>query len=291
MTSFLKKYWLFLFLVIIIFVLFLVRVFLSPKEVPQTSPEKLPRPRFIQAPVSNQFINYQFSFSGPADLPSSLPVYKVLNLKTDAFPEITPDLAGESVISSDSAAMGLAKSFLEEKGVEENFLNLSQVNYRRVEKTETFPATASSEIDIFVVNFWPTIEKIAVVSDTPNSPLSSVWLGKNGRAQKVFSTSFSLEEKGAYPLRSLAVANQDLLGQKGTLVWLEEEELYESGLSKTVEAVILDRVSLAYFLPPKNLGILEPIYVFEGRAVLGGEEKTRRAAVYLPAIEEKFLFP
>lgn len=291
MNIFLKKYWLILLLITTVVVLFLIKIFLAQKPIPQITQEKLPSPRFIQEQVTNQTINYQLTFSPPSDFPSSLPVYKVSGYKTETFPEIVPDLSGPPVVSSDSAVVELAGAFLKEKGVEENFLEISQIKYRRVKKMETFPATGSGEIDVFVVNFWPNIDKVTLISDTPASPLSSVWLGKNSRVQKAFTTNFVLEEMSSYLLRSLTVASQDVLNQKGTLVWLEKEEAYESVSPKTIQTIIIDRVSLAYFISSENPVFLEPIYVFEGKAVLLAEEKTIRAAVYLPAVEEKYLQP
>ena len=283
MLNFLKRYWLIFFLAGVAVVLCLIKTYFAPGPLPTPSPlEKIPFPKFSAEEVTNRTINYQFALSLPTDFPQNLPVYKVLNLETKTFSEIKPDLTGTPLIFSDLQATEAARTFLKENGIGEEFATLAQVSYRKVGKLETFPATTSAEADIFVVGFWSQVDGVTVVSSKPTSPPTSVWVGKNGKIQKAFATIFSLGESKVYPLRSLTIAQQDLLGQKGTLVWLEKEETYGPLPPKTIVSLTIERVSLAYFLPQETPGVLQPIYIFEGKAELS-DGKMVGAAVYLPA--------
>ena len=291
MLNFLKRYWLIFFLAGVVVVLFLIKTYFAPGPLPTPPPlERLPTPRFTSESITNRTINYQFALSLPTNFPQSLPVYKISQIETKTFPELKPDLSGPQLLSSDSAAIEVAKTFLQEKNISEEFASLNRVTYRKVGKLETFIATTSAEADIFVVDFWAGVEGTTVVSGRPISPLVSVWLGKNGKIQKAFATTFSLTESKTYPLRPLITAQQDLLLQKSTLVWLEKEEAYGPLPPETINNLTIEWVSLAYFLPSPTFGFLEPIYIFEGKAILT-TGKTVGAAVYLPAIEETYLTP
>ncbi len=287
MINLLKKYKIILLLAGLALVLFLIKIFWANKPATPSVVERLPFPVFTQANITNRTINYQFNFSQPGNLPENLPVYKVSDLKTETFPEIKPDYVGSPVVSEDSVAIQAAKTFLQEKGIDDNFAGLSQLQYRQIDKSETFSASSSAQADIFVVNFWPQIKDITVVSDTPQSPLTSIWVGKNGKTEKAFATTFSFTESGSFSLRSLQTASQDLVSQKGTLVWLDEGENYGYLPPKTVLGITLQKASLAYYLPSTNQEIMEPVFVFEGTAQIQGEGAIK-AAVYLPAIEEKY---
>lgn len=291
MINFLKRYWFLWFLGGVVVVLFLIKTFFAPGLAPTPAPlEKLPAPEFVPEQVTNQVLNYQFDFPLPTNFPSSLPVHKISQIETKTFPEIKPDLEGAQIVSSDSAAVEIAKGFLQEKEIDERFASLSQVGYRTVGKLETFLATTSAEADLFIVDFWPKIDGATVVTNKPIAPPTSVWVGKNGKVQKALATIFSLEETKTYPLRSLVIAQQDLFRQKGVLVWLEKEETYGFLPPKTIGEITIERVSLAYFLPLKTFVFFEPIYIFEGKTELENG-KVVRVTIYLPAVEENLLSP
>ncbi len=285
----LKKYWLFLLLGIVALVLISLKLFLGQqKTTPPASTAELSAPVFIQEKVTNNIINYQIDFSLNASFPNSLPVYQLASIKTDSFPAIEPNYGGPAVITSDPAATTRAKEFLKEKGVEDRFTEISSLSYLGIDKSETFVATSSAEIDVYVVGFWSKIKGLTVVSNGPKSPLSYVWVGKNGQIQKALATTFSEQEIKPFPLRSLETAARDITSQKGSLVWLEKDNDYGFSPAVAVGSIILERVSLAYFLPTNDSKIIEPIYVFEGKAFLL-DGKIINTAVYLPAVEEKYL--
>ncbi len=287
MINLVKKYEILLLLAGIILVLFLVKVFFTGKPSPSVTAERLPIPSFAQENITNRTVSYQFNFSPTQNFPTSLLVYKISSLKTETFPEIKPDFAGSPVITLDQTAVQTAKAFLGEKGVGEEFAGLSQLQYLKIDKTETFSASSSAEADIFVVNFWPQIKTTTVVTDKPSSPPTSIWVGKNGKIEKAFATTFSIEEAGSFSLRTLEIAAQDISQQKATLVWLDNGGTLGYAPPRTVLNVVLEKVSLAYFLPSSSQELLEPIFVFEGKAQIQGEGSVA-AAVYLPALAEKY---
>lgn len=289
MVNLLKKYWFIFLLGGIATVLFLVKTVFPPQPQPP-SLERLPLPKFIPEEITNRTINYQFNLSLPTDFPQNMPVYKILNLEARTFPETKPDLGGNTLVSSDSAAVEIAREFLREKNIDNGLFSFIEVSYRLVEKMEAFPATTSARANIFVVDFWGKTDETKILSDKPVSPLASIWVGKNGRVQKAFAMIFSLAEPKLYPLRPPTIAQQDIVAQKGTLVWLEKEEDYGPlPPQTTIENLMIEGVFLAYFLPPPGVSHLEPIYVFEGKAQLVGG-RVVGTAIYLPAIEEKLLF-
>lgn len=288
MVNLLKKYWFIFLLGGIAIVLFLVKIVFPPQPQPPFL-ERLPFPKFIPEEATNRTINYQFNLSLPTDFPQNMPVYKILNLEVQTFPEIKPDLAGNTLVSSGSAAVEIAREFLREKNIDNGLFSFIEVSYRMVEKMEVFSATTSAQANIFVVDFWGKTDEIKILSDKPVSPLASVWVGKNGGVQKAFAMIFSLAEPKLYPLRPPTIAQQDIVAQKGTPVWLGKEEDYGPLPPETIENLIIEKVFFAYFLPPPGVSHLEPIYVFEGKAQLAGG-RVVGAAVYLPAIEERLLF-
>lgn len=291
MKVFLKKYWLIFLLSGIVILLLITKLLLKNQLVSNLTAETIPSPRIVPLSVTNRSIVYQFNLMSPTNFPASLPVYKISSLKTNSFPETEADLAGEKSVNSDASAVDIAKTFLTKSGVGENFFQQNQVEYLRVVKMSVYPATGSANIDVYAVNFWPELDGLTIVPAQPNAPLNSVWIGKNGKVQKAFSTTFSLTKNKEFPLRPLSVAQQDVTQQKGTLVWLDTKKVAEGYSQITVQGVFLEKVYLACFLPANESDPLEPVYVFEGKAVLQGEEKTVGAVVYLPAIEEKYLIP
>jgi hypothetical protein len=293
MINFLKNKWALLLLVGVALVLILIKVFWLPKQqaglFPSASPQQtLPLPKFIPEQITNQSVNFELGPLSLTNQPTTLPVYQVSSIGEDYFPEASGNLEGQTILFDNATAIEEAKKILKEKGLEINN-SATHVSYKTVENLNAFSVPTASEASIFVVDFQLKKDGFPIVLEQPHASIYSVWLGKNGKMQKGFAFKPVLGEAANFPMRSLEQAKTDITKQKGTVVWLEQQ-LTEEGAPGplTIDKITLDTVYLAYLLPSQAPGYLQPIYVFEGKASLV-DGSSVAAAVYLPAVEEKYL--
>lgn len=284
MKNFLKKYWLFGFLIFLVFLVVVLKIFFSQKTTVVPNRE-LSTPKFISEQVVNQNINYQITASLPTNLPTNLPVYEIagLRIKDAPYQEASPS----SAKIDQKEAEALAKKFLLENGGPALDYETT-VSFIILGKTETFATQDAELADAYVVGFQPKINKTGMIADRPDTALSNVWITKTGQVAKASVLGFSLNQLKNYPLRNIKTAQADLLAQKATLVWLKKPA-YAPSLPANVLSFVVNKIYLAYFLPNQENDILQPIYVFEGKTTLQSGE-IEEAAIYLPAIEEKYLF-
>ena len=93
------------------------------------------------------------------------------------------------------------------------------------------------------------------------------------------------EESGSYPVITVEEAVKQLVAGKGNLVNAVSPSDY-TPIPKQINRVNLQKVYLAYNMPPKNGQTIQPVWVFEGTSTLNGKEAFLTYAV--PAINSEF---
>lgn len=298
--NFLRRYWIFIvlaFLATIVIGIVFNKPKVSPKEndIPLSSSllPQLTSPNFKKAKITGRIIDYRFEFSESIKTPTSLPVYQVQPRTFFNYAKpIKPGLEGEKIITSTNQAGELVKDFLVKNSrwsteLENGIFN---VEYFKAGGYETFKVNDFSQADILSLHFYPQINQYLVFGNSPFSGLLEVWIGKNGKIQKVkdFLGNYDQTSFTDYPLVSLKEAEQMIRNQKETVVSITaQEETYGSSEIR-ISSVSLNKVYLAYFQEEDLPSLLQPIWVFEGNTILKDGSKSE-IAIYLPAVLEKYL--
>lgn len=290
--EFFRHYWFFIFLAFLATIIGgLVFFFRQPTTLPQ--PPKLPTlvpPQFKPAQIAEGRIFYQLDLKENApEAPDKLPFYQVQSRPSFNYP-VKANLEGKSILISPTQAAGLAKGFLGQNNRFPEELNQGeyQIKFLKIGGYEVFPTDSFEKADIVAVHFYPKIGDLYIIDNNPFSALVEVWIGKNGQPQKVrdFLAEYKKTEGGDYPIISFTKAWQ-AIEQKGTVVSvLKQEETYSPAVVK-INTIVIDKVYLAYFQPSELPSLLQPIWVFQGKAILQDGTESE-VTVYLPAIEEKY---
>lgn len=295
--EFFQRYWLFILLAFLATVVAGIVIFFRQPEVPRPEPVELPsltHPRFEPAQITKGRILYQLDLIEKApEAPATLPVYQAKPRASFDYP-IETDLGGKQIVTSTTQAAGLAKGFLNQNNRLTEELNQGeyQTMFFKIGGFEVYPANSFEEADIIAVHFYPKVNNLIVIDNNPFSALVEVWIGKNGKPRKVkdFLADYEPVEDNDYPIISFTEAWQVVTEQKGAITSLKkQEETYEIVAVK-INTIIITKAYLAYFQSEELPASLQPVWVFQGRAILQDGTESE-VAVYLPAIEEKYFTP
>jgi len=292
LKEFFQRYWLFILLAFLATVIVGV-VILRPKAPGAPKLASLAQPYFSKANLAEGRIFYHLSLDKEvAETPKELPVFSAqLRSYFDYSKLARPNLEGEKIVDSALQAAGFAKGFLKENNrwTPELENGEYETNFLKIGGFEVYEIQFLEDAEIIITQFYPKINDYLIVGRIPFSGLMEVWVAKNGRIQKVKDELAQYDQTKPinYPLTSLDEAWQQIEEQKGTVVYVgTQEETYDLSPVK-ISDVTINKAFLAYFQEEEQPSFLQPIWVFQGKAIFRDGTETE-VAIYLPAIEEKY---
>ncbi|OGY28465.1 MAG: hypothetical protein A3F33_02325 [Candidatus Woykebacteria bacterium RIFCSPHIGHO2_12_FULL_43_10] len=193
-----------------------------------------------------------------------------------------PDIVAPGVEVIETEALGIAKNFLTQKGLMNDYIDTQnpKISYSETYSLETEkPSLVKKEI--------AGIEFPLKIADKPllvsKSLSSKVKVGVSSR-KVVISLKMPLYssiwgELGEAPLISLDEAKNTVSGGGGVMV----QNSFFGGASSVLQSFDLSSVYLAYYGENYQDQYLQPVYVFEGTGILEDDTESK-VVVYVPAV-------
>jgi hypothetical protein len=180
--------------------------------------------------------------------------------------EVRPDLLNVTRAPSEAESISLAKNWLSVAGRLPSDLSSGDalVSYLKISGTQIVPALSQADSQIVRVDLFraPVNELKVWTSNTDQGIVSVTFIPsqiRNNQLLVIDATyryySVELEQKSTYPVITSKSAWEAFIEGKG---------YYAHNLSNDSTNVIIRKVTLGYYDPPKAGYFLQPIYIFEG---------------------------
>jgi len=179
-----------------------------------------------------------------------------------------------------------------------NTINKGKYVNNKLIKTED-----RADAQLYRIDFFRNIEKFKIVGPDPTKGLLHAYIGNEVNAPnnlKITPSTFPIMElyyneidvnsEATYPLLNISAAWNAVKQGKGIIanVTPKGNNPFVENETITVQDILINNISLAYYETPQSQKYLQPIYVFEGNYKTTGTQGGN-IVIYFPAIAGEYI--
>ncbi len=189
---------------------------------------------------------------------------------------------------SDSDFTTLAEIFLTNKiNLNKSDLKFAGFTYYKIQNgVEYLAKTDKDSSQIIQLNYSESPSKYPVLTTNPEQSQISIQFLKDG-SMLTFTANlgYQLDESAnQYPIKNWSQFSSEI--KNSVLVSLNDNNVNLPDLKASdVQSIDINKASLVYLLDFSNQGVIQPVFLLEGQAVVVGFSSPVNASLYLPAFE------
>lgn len=209
--------------------------------------------------------------------------------------QLTSNLPTETLVAnaedkslSDDDLKNIASSFLNGRAgldpTQTKFIGFSY--FKQENGVENLAKTDKGGAEVIQLNYYQSTSPYPILTQNPDLPQIWIQLLKDG---SIYSFTANLgynfqESQTEYPLKNYTQFSAEI--GSSVLVSLNNGNINIPDLSSTdINTLQINSVSLAYLLDFGSQGILQPVFLLEGKASVNGFSTPVDVSLYLPAFE------
>jgi hypothetical protein len=187
---------------------------------------------------------------------------------------------------SDSSLVNLATNFLTENGfVSPDDIQFASFSYLKETAGQGLYSVSKEEATFYQVNFSSVVSETTILTLNPQDTPIYVRILPDGTVFKarVIRLGTISESLTQYKLKTYDEVVSEITN--ATLISLDDGNIHLSDIPEgSIENILISEVRLVYLLDSPTSQILQPVYLFKGKATISGFPSEVNASLYLPAV-------